>query len=219
MIFKTARIVGNKINKINKKSKTNKMNKISKKNKINNMSEKLIDVLSEDGVLTGKKASKKEIHEKGWWHQTAHVWIYNSWGEILLQKRSMAKDSYPGLWDISVGGHVDAGESPLQAALREMSEEVGIVADEKDLKKIGVRKSAKGLSRKNYKNNEFQNVYLYKLDGQASDLRIRQEEVDEVRFVSLDDLENEIRNTETYKKYVNHGEYYFDVIKEIRKSV
>lgn len=183
------------------------------------MPEKLIDVLSEDGVLTGKKASKKEIHEKGWWHQTAHVWIYNSRGEILLQKRSMAKDSYPGLWDISVGGHVDAGETPLQAALRETSEEVGIVAKEKDLEKIGVRKSAKGLSEKNYKNNEFQNVYLCKFDGQTSDLEIRQEEVDEVKFISLDDLENETRNPETYKKYVNHGEYYFDVIREVNKLI
>lgn len=183
------------------------------------MGKSLIDILDENGVLTGKQATKKEIHEKGWWHQTAHVWIYNSRGEVLLQKRSMTKDSYPGLWDISAAGHVDAGESPLQAAIREVSEEVGIGIKEEDLQKIGVRKSAKEISSKEYINNEFQNMYLYRFDGELENLKISREEIDEIKFISLDKLEEEIKNQTSYKKYVNHGDYYFDIIKEIRKLI
>jgi len=50
----------------------------------------------------------------------------NSEGQLFLQKRSMEKDVQPGKWDMSVGGHVDAGEEPADAAARELSEELGV---------------------------------------------------------------------------------------------
>ncbi len=59
-------------------------------------------------------------------HRVAHVLVFNRRGQLLLQKRSRSKDIQPGRWDTSVGGHLDPGEDYLEAAYREMREELGI---------------------------------------------------------------------------------------------
>lgn len=60
-------------------------------------------------------------------HRAAHVLVFNSVEQLLLQKRSESKDIQPGRWDTSVGGHLDPGEDYLAAAQREMAEELGLV--------------------------------------------------------------------------------------------
>ncbi len=59
-------------------------------------------------------------------HRVVHVLVTDASGRILAQKRSASKDIQPGKWDTSVGGHLDPGESPLDAARRECREELGI---------------------------------------------------------------------------------------------
>jgi len=72
------------------------------------------------------KATRREIHEKGLWHRSVHIFIINKSGALFLQKRALRKDFYPGCWDSSAAGHVDWGESYEQAAHRELREELGI---------------------------------------------------------------------------------------------
>lgn len=95
--------------------------------------EENIDVLNSNGKRTGRVVAKSYAHKNALWHTGAHIWVYNLKDQILLQKRSMEKENYPGLWDISSAGHVSAGETPKMAALRELSEELGIKADSKKL--------------------------------------------------------------------------------------
>ena len=85
-----------------------------------------IDIVSKEGIPTGKSALKSEIHSKGHYHNTAHIWLYTTQGEILLAQRSAKKKICPLLWDVSVAGHVDAGERIEEAALRELKEEIGL---------------------------------------------------------------------------------------------
>ncbi|MCR5262231.1 MAG: NUDIX domain-containing protein, partial [Clostridiales bacterium] len=90
-----------------------------------------LDICGENGEPTGETVSRAEAHSRGILHRTAHVWIVRKTGEgreVLLQKRSMDKDSFPGRWDTSSAGHIPAGEEPLGSALRELSEELGITA-------------------------------------------------------------------------------------------
>ncbi len=89
--------------------------------------EELFDIVDEQDRVIGR-APRSACHgDPGLIHRVAHVLVFNPAGELLLQKRSRHKDVQPGRWDTSVGGHLDAGEEYLQAALREMAEELGIV--------------------------------------------------------------------------------------------
>lgn len=90
-----------------------------------NTDEELLVVVDWDDREVGI-APRHEIHEKGMIHRAVHVVLIDVRGMILLQKRSLIKDRFPGWWDISVGGHVNPGETYLEAAVREIHEEMGI---------------------------------------------------------------------------------------------
>ncbi len=79
-----------------------------------------IDILTPEGKPTGKTALKSEAHKNGWFHATVHIWLFTSDEKILLQKRALTKKVFPGLWDISVAGHIGAGESILSSAKRDV---------------------------------------------------------------------------------------------------
>ena len=97
--------------------------------------EEYIDIVTKSGKPTGKSATKTEIHKKGWYHNTVHIWLYTSKGEILLQQRAASKAICPLLWDVSVAGHIDAGETIESGAIREIKEEIGLKIQEDDLEK------------------------------------------------------------------------------------
>jgi isopentenyl-diphosphate Delta-isomerase len=85
-----------------------------------------VDVLGSSGRPVGKMKPKSEVHCDGDWHGVAHLWILNREGQILIQRRSPTKENWPNLSDVSVAGHISAGEGPVEAALREAQEELGV---------------------------------------------------------------------------------------------
>ena len=88
--------------------------------------EEFLDVVTEKGEVI-KTLPRSRIHgDPSLLHKVVHVLVFNSKGELILQKRSMIKDVAPGKWDTSVGGHVNAGETLKDAVMREMEEELGI---------------------------------------------------------------------------------------------
>lgn len=90
------------------------------------MSEEIFDVVNERDEVVGQ-APRREVHARGLLHRAVHVLVFNVRGEVFLQKRSMSKDTCPGLWDSSSSGHVDAGEAYDACAVRELREEIGLV--------------------------------------------------------------------------------------------
>lgn len=86
----------------------------------------LIDVLDENGIKTGRVATRDEVHREGLWHRCIVVAIINDKNEILLQQRSHNKKKNPDMWDISAAGHISAGQDSLSAAAREINEEVSV---------------------------------------------------------------------------------------------
>ena len=88
--------------------------------------EEYLDILDSFGNATGKTVLKSEAHKQGWFHNTAHVWFYTNDCEILLSQRAASKSIFPLLWDVSVAGHIDAGESIINGAIRETEEEIGL---------------------------------------------------------------------------------------------
>ena len=90
------------------------------------MKDEYFDIIDKSGNVIGE-AARAECHSnKSLAHRVVHVLVFNSGGELYLQKRSLAKDIQPGKWDTSVGGHLDRGETFSQAVRREMKEELGI---------------------------------------------------------------------------------------------
>ena len=92
------------------------------------MQEEIFDVVNDRDEVIGQ-LSRKEVHRQGLKHRAVHVLIFNSKGEIFLQKRSMKKDNFPGTWDSSAAGHLDTGEDYDPCAIRETREELGIELD------------------------------------------------------------------------------------------
>ncbi len=89
------------------------------------MTEEIFDVVNERDEVIDRKP-RSEVHRLGLRHRAVHVLVFNSRGEMFLQKRSMTKDREPGKWDSSASGHVDSGEDYDAAAVREMREEIGL---------------------------------------------------------------------------------------------
>jgi isopentenyl-diphosphate delta-isomerase type 1 len=89
------------------------------------MSEEIFDVVNERDEVIGQKP-RREVHQQGLMHRAIHVLVFNSRGQLFLQKRSLTKDRQPGLWDSSASGHVDTGEDYDACAVRELSEELGL---------------------------------------------------------------------------------------------
>ncbi|MFZ4774959.1 MAG: 16S rRNA (adenine(1518)-N(6)/adenine(1519)-N(6))-dimethyltransferase RsmA [Terrimicrobiaceae bacterium] len=94
----------------------------------------MFDVV-DDNDLVLRAEPRDVVHVNNLIHRAAHMLIFNAAGDLLLQKRSIWKDRNPGRWDSSAAGHVDSGESYLEAAQRELREELGIEAP--PLKSIG----------------------------------------------------------------------------------
>ena len=176
--------------------------------------DELIDILTPDGKPTGKTALKSEAHKNGWFHATVHIWLFTSDGKILLQKRALTKKVFPGLWDISVAGHIGAGEKILSAAKREVFEEIGLTLEDKELIKIGTR--IHQVTHKNgIQDNEHHHIFIAELKVPVSELKIQKEEVAGIKLFDLLVLKN-TKNLENVLLSRFHS-YYVSVYESIMK--
>lgn len=100
-------------------------------------SEEMFPIVDEEGNITGA-ASRGECHNGSMLlHPVVHLHVFNSRGELFLQKRPAWKDIQPGKWDTAVGGHVDLGENIQQALVREAAEELGIDVSALQVESLG----------------------------------------------------------------------------------
>ena len=157
-----------------------------------------LDIVDESGQPTGEIVSREKAHQKGILHRTAHVWVIQKTGQgydILLQKRSEEKDSFPGLYDTSSAGHIPAGDEPMESALRELKEELGITASENELHYAGSFRIQyeKEFHGRMFRDNEVTWVYVYDAPVDIGKLTLQESEVSEVRWFDLDEVWNEIK--------------------------
>ena len=158
------------------------------------------DIVDDNGIPTGKIVSRDEAHRDGIQHRTAHVWVIKEKPggyDILLQKRSRNKDSYPGQYDTSSAGHIPAGDEPLESALRELKEELGIEATAEELHYAGSFhiQYEKEFHGNMFRDNEIASVYVYEKPVETEKLSLQENEVEEIQWFDLDEVWNEIHNT------------------------
>lgn len=175
--------------------------------------DELIDIVDKNGNPTGLSALKSEIHSKGHFHNTAHLWLYTSKGQILLQQRAASKVICPLLWDVSVAGHIDAGETPEQGIIRETKEEIGLDISVEQLQKIGVFKCFQSYDN-GIVDNEFHHTYIAKTDQIITDFTPQKNEVEALKFVSFQDFQQFIDDIGTNDHFVPANTPYYKFVLE-----
>ncbi len=161
------------------------------KNKEIRITMELFDIVDENGIPTGKTVERNVAHKDGIRHRSEHVWIARhtpTGTEVLMQKRAMIKDSFPGRFDTSSAGHIRAGENPLESAVRELKEELGLNVTTSDLNFIDtfVINYEKEFHGKLFKDSEIAFVYAYTKPVDINNLVYQIEEVETAEWFNLD---------------------------------
>ncbi len=169
--------------------------------------EELFDTYDINGKYLGIK-TKSFCHSEnpGCYHKPVWIWIINDKGQILVQKRAATKKNLPNKWDMPSAGHVDAGETLLQACVRETGEDLGLKTKESDY--IFLKE---WLSQETW---EFAEIYLLKTRAEISDFKLQKEEVAEVKYLYYNDFVKLFYSD----KFCNHATEYKDwVCEELKK--
>lgn len=135
-----------------------------------------MDIVNEDDEVVGRD-TRENVHARHEIHRGVHVFVINARGELLLQLRAATSATYPGHWDASAGGQVVAGETYLQAARRELVEELGCRADTLEL--VGKYNSYSVRQR------EKRALFVHRCDGPFNP---EADEIDAIRFVAPSDV-------------------------------
>lgn len=149
------------------------------------MQEEYFDIVDENNVNTGERKPRSEVHATGFWHRTAHIYYFRNENDtyyFLVHLRAETKDLQPNRWDTRFGGHVKAGDTIEKTAVDEMKEEIGLAVSFSDLLEGPVRKMD------NFPNREFTHVFYYKGEKDISNLNFEDDEVQEVRWMSEDEM-------------------------------
>lgn len=146
------------------------------------------DLFDSNRNSIGVKLPRGAKIPEGCFRQVIHLAIFNSRGEMLIQKRTDTKEIYPGLWDISLGGGVIAGENPAQAVSRELFEELGIKRDFSGIRPHITISYNRG----------FDDFFIMREDIPLADLDLQSDEVSEARWAT----EEEVRKLYAENKFV-----------------
>jgi len=149
----------------------------------------LFDVLHADGSPAGYAKPRWQVHRDGDWHRSIHVWIcgIDASGPFLdFQRRGSGKDTWPGVLDATVGGHLGAGET-VEQAYREIEEEIGLRVEPGDLRHVGTRR---GVTERgaDQRDREIQEVHFVRLDQPLSIYRPNADELDGIVRIAIADL-------------------------------
>lgn len=148
----------------------------------------LLTQVDENNQIISSISRKEAHHKQGVFYRTIFVIVKNERDQILLQKRSSTKDLYPNCWDLSVGGHVEFGDSYEQTAIRELEEELGIKAKVNDL----IQKGHVLVKLPN--SGEHFMVFEYQLKPDQK-IMVSKEEINHIKWMSIDEIKASMKNS------------------------
>lgn len=171
----------------------------------------LFDIINSDGTKTGIIRERGVAHREGSMHATAHIWVVRpkeQGFDVLLQKRSFQKNSFSGCYDTSAAGHISAGDTHLPAAIRELSEELGIQAQADDLTYIGTHYCETHTEFNNipFHDRELSHIYIYDKPVDIDSLQLQTEEVDSVCWLDMNECLKKMQDSE-FLHCIEPGEF------------
>ena len=175
-----------------------------------------LDVLNAAGHCTGVQLFKSEVHRRGLWHATVHIWIVDNERGLLCQKRAAEKSINANLWDFSAAGHVSAGDSLGWSAQRELFEETALWLPVHKLSYLGLHLN-QTIYREDFKDFEFNHLFGYCGAIDSESLIPQKEEVSELHFMRSAELQNQWDNHP--QNWVPHdGNYYSRLLRFVRQT-
>lgn len=173
-----------------------------------------------NGEPVDKPRRRGEKLSEGHICSAAHLllWRYdeNNQKEILLQKRSSSKKSWPGFYDISAAGHVNFGEKPIVAMLRETKEEINLDLTSDDLTFIGTYRLYARTWQNQVLIDELQWIYIHELVSEES-IQFLDGEVEGVKWMALNEFDYRIQD-ESFKIVKHDKEYFALIINAIKRQ-
>lgn len=161
------------------------MSKIMK-SQLGENKDELWDVLDRDRNATGKVHRRGDALADDEFHLVVHVCIFNSQGQLLIQKRQPWKQGWPNMWDLSAAGSAVAGDDSRKAAQREVKEELGIDLDlSKDRPKFSI-----------YFEHGFDDYWIIEREIEIESLSLQYEEVADAKWVTKDEYSEMVTKRE-----------------------
>ena len=178
----------------------------------------MLDIVDEHDRPLGVKKLRSDVHRDGDWHREAHVFVYNGKGQLLYQLRGPHQESFPNCWDVSAGGHVEAGSEYLESAQKELEEELGIIAAAGELTEALYWHDEIRDTVRNLINRAWRKVFLYRYDGRLENLKLEKGSVVRVQFFSEEEI---AQFNEDYGKGISlipgYKWYYKKVFEKVRE--
>ena len=162
----------------------------------------LWDLYTKDRERTGKTMVRGAKHPEGFYRLAVHVCIFNSSGQMLIQQRQSFKKGWPNMWDITLGGNSQAGETSKQSVHRELLEELGVDYDFSETRPYLTI---------NF-DNGFDDIYFLEMDLDVDKLKLQYEEVQAAKWASRDEI-LELRKT---GKFIPYYESFLSALFELR---
>ncbi len=163
------------------------------------------DIYDENRVLTDKKVVRGNPMAQDEYHLVVHVWIMNSKKELLISKRTPNK-TFPNMWECTGGSAVE-GDTSLDAALREVEEEIGVVLEPEPGKCLFSDR------RQHHDFPDFRDVWLFRAEVEESDLIFQEEEVSDAMWTTMDHVRKLILDG----SFISHFEYLDQLFKYIEQ--
>ena len=157
-----------------------------------------LDLYDINRTKTGETMARGTKMPKDRYRLVVRVIVFNSEGKMLIQQRAAERNSYPSMWDFSVGGSVEAGETSSQGAERELLEELGI--------KFKLSGTLPSFSV-NFEQG-FDDFYIINYEINPNDIVFQKEEVQAVKWASKDEIKQMIKRGE----FINFRESLVDLV-------
>ena len=169
--------------------------------------EEIFDIYTRSGQHIGKE-SRQICHSPnpGFYHKPVWIWIINDKGEVLVQKRAAVKKNDPNKWDMPSAGHVLAGETSIEGAIRETQEELGVPTKESDYKFI-----CEYICDSSY---EIAQVYLLKLNLNLNDFKLQENEVEKIQWMTYGEFKKLFYSEEFVEYDEDYRNFVLNMLKE-----
>lgn len=165
------------------------------------MNEEMIQVIDpQTGEPTGQNVTRKELFKQNLWCRSTNVFVVNSAGQILCHQRSQNKERFPGVWSTHFGGHVSVGESFKINAVKEVEEEIGF--------HVNVFQMIPWRTHKKENSHLWMRDFLTVYDGAIEDLVLQKSEVEQVKFMSIDEIVASLNNPEERSQWADMAGVY-----------